>query len=261
MIEMRYSLFVKDNEKSRLLEEKILTRLNKDKAFVRDEENPEVVILVGGDGTFLQQVQKRMENIEEVTFISFNGGKLGFYSEFLEEDIDDLPDILLGKKYVTIKMPLLKLTIEGKEMFALNEFCLSNKFKNIGYEVYVDDRRLESYVGAGLIVASPTGSMAYNRSLMGPIIDTSMESFVLTECAGVNSKVYSSLRNSLVLQKGRVLTFKPVDGKGGIINYDSSLFGEAGEEEFTIELSSRYMRAFSKENDILLPRLEKTIGL
>lgn len=258
---MKYSLFVKDNEKSRLLEDKIETCLASDESFVRDDKNPDVVILVGGDGTFLQEVQRRIGDIEKVTFISFNGGKLGFYSEFLEEDIADLKDILLGKKYVTIRMPLLKLTLGGKEMFALNEFCISNKFKNIAYEVYVDGHRLESYVGAGLIVASPTGSMAYNRSLMGPIIDTSMESFVLTECAGVNSKVYSSLRNSLVLKKGRVLTFKPVDGKGGIINYDSSLYEEAGQEEFTIELSSRYMRAFSKENDILLPRLEKTIGL
>lgn len=258
---MKYSLFVKDNEKSRLLQSKILASLKEDSSFIRDDDDPEAVILIGGDGTFLQEVQRRIENIEKVTFISFNGGKLGFYSEFLEEDIPDLKDILLEKKYVTIKMPLLKLSLDDKEIFALNEFCISNKFKNIAYEVYVDGKRLESYVGAGLIVSSPTGSMAYNRSLMGPIIDTEMESFVLTECAGVNSKVYSSLRNSLVLKKGRILTFKPVEGKGGIINYDSSLYGEAGEEEFTIELSSRYMRAFSKENDILLPRLEKTIGL
>lgn len=261
MMPMKYSIFAKDNDKSLLLKEKILKCLIGEKDFLEDDDDPDVVILVGGDGTFLKQVQRRMENIENVTFLSFNGGRLGFYSEFTEEDIPDIPAILRGNKHGVIKMPLLKLTIGGKEIYALNEFCISNKFKNVAYEIHVDGKRLESYVGAALIVASPTGSMGYNRSLMGPIIDTSMESFVLSECAGVNSRIYSSLRNSLVLKKGRILTFEAQEDKGGIINYDNSLLGECEEKTFTIELSERYMRSFSKENDILLPRLEKTIGL
>ena len=55
-----------------------------------DNENPEVVFVIGGDGSFLKAVHKYLDKLDSISFVCFKKGKLGFFSNFLMEEIDEV---------------------------------------------------------------------------------------------------------------------------------------------------------------------------
>ena len=76
---MRIGLFIKYEVVDSSFEESLIKKINSfGHSF--DNENPEVVLSVGGDGTFLKAVQKYLPIINNVKFLCLNKGKLGFFS-------------------------------------------------------------------------------------------------------------------------------------------------------------------------------------
>lgn len=96
----KYTVVSKLDEVSKRIEKEIDDRLCQF-AFIRDDENPETVIVVGGDGTFIYAVHQFMDRLKDVRFYGLHTGTLGFYSDYQDHEVDEFLDVLIhheGKK-------------------------------------------------------------------------------------------------------------------------------------------------------------------
>ena len=185
----RFVIWGKNNKG---LEEKLISL-----GFIRDDDNPEYVFSLGGDGTMLDAVHKYM-HLDDVKFIGINYGKLGFYTDFVKDDLD-IADIVNNQNSKTEEFRLLELDVNGNKHYALNEILVINPVRTQNIKVLVDDVELETFRGTGLVLSTPSGSTAYNKSLGGAILAPSIDGYQLTEMASINNRLYKTLSSSLVL--------------------------------------------------------------
>ena len=191
--------------------------------FVIDNNNPDIVFSVGGDGTFLRAVHNYIDKLDKVLFIGINYGSLGFLYDFSKEEIPMIMEKISKNDFSVKEQRLLKgeVTYEysKQDIFALNEIRIENPFHTLMSEVLINDELLETFCGNGLIVSSNLGSSAYNKSLGGALIDNDIEAMELTEVAGIQNKVYNSLNSSLIVNNNKTITFKG-DIDKAIVGYD-----------------------------------------
>lgn len=142
-------------------------------------------IVFGGDGTIIS-VARQLSNAP-IPIIGVNLGKLGFLAEFSIDELKQLfKDITSGKSAVEKRM-MLSCTVatDGRERFcsaAVNDIFINAgpPFRTIELKISVNDQPLAGCVGDGLVIATPTGSTAYNLSAGGPIIAASLQAMVIT---------------------------------------------------------------------------------
>jgi len=153
----------------------------------RDElpEKTDLIVVLGGDGTLLSIARSLYRR--EVPILGVNLGSLGFLTEIsTEEMIPALEACLNGKADVQRRMALQCTLVRGEEAIATFH-CLNDVVINKGALARMFEIRIE--VGGlwltnmrsdGLIVATATGSTAYNLSAGGPIVVPGLDGFILT---------------------------------------------------------------------------------
>jgi NAD+ kinase len=191
-------LVVKENDYARQGAEKIKAWLvEKDLAVYWEKEemsredqpppvSPDLVIVLGGDGTLLKAV--RLYGGPEVPVLGVNLGGLGFLTEIsLDEFRLIFEEILAGSYQTQTRMVLTAHIVrEGKNQQPVTPFLndiVINKgalARIIDLETNINGEFLTSYRGDGLIVSTPTGSTAYNLAAGGPILHPLLETIVLT---------------------------------------------------------------------------------
>ncbi|QCX37480.1 NAD kinase [Aureibaculum algae] len=152
----------------------------------------EVMLTVGGDGTFLRAVTFVRDL--DIPILGINIGRLGFLATIQKDSISEAINLLITRKYTINERTLLSVTSNKKNddlseiNFALNEIAVSrrNTTSMITVESYLNDEYLTSYWADGLIVATPTGSTGYSLSCGGPVITPNTKSLVLTPIAPHN---------------------------------------------------------------------------
>ncbi len=152
----------------------------------------DVILTVGGDGTFLRAVTYVRDL--NIPLLGINIGRLGFLATIKKEHIPEAINLLVAKKYKINERSLLTVSTNQDHddlsdiNFALNEVSVSrrNTTSMITVNTYLDDEYLTSYWADGLIVSTPTGSTGYSLSCGGPVITPSTKSFVLTPIAPHN---------------------------------------------------------------------------
>ena len=104
-----------------------------------DDKNPEIVITLGGDGTFLKAFHQY--NKQKPLFIGINEGNLGFLCEFSINELNEVYEILKKHDFSLIKeINLLKLEGLKETYFALNEFRIeSNNGGALAFDVKIDN--------------------------------------------------------------------------------------------------------------------------
>ena len=219
---MKYEIFTRGDDRSNMVRDRLITQL-KAKTHFRVSTTPEIVIFIGGDGTFLRAVQKYQHRLAEVTFIGVHTGTLGFFCDYHESELDKLVADLPTAHQRAHQYRLLHLARcynGGQDQFlAVNEIRLENPFHTLVSDVYIDGVLLETFRGNGLIVASTLGSSGYNKSLGGALISTKLETMQLTEVATLQNNAFRSLGSSLVLTSDQTITFKGQFNKA-VIGYD-----------------------------------------
>lgn len=175
---------------------KVVTELMDDARIKAEEKaitfedgmQPDLVIVLGGDGTMLRAARDYM--FVSVPLIGVNLGSLGYLTEVEKENvIPALEKVLNGDYQIEERMMLegtfLKQGIEAGHVRALNEISVlkSDPFQAIGVNIYVNGKFLKDYSGDGVIVATPSGSTGYNFSAGGPIVEPSADLLVLTPVA------------------------------------------------------------------------------
>ena len=167
----------------------------------------DVVMSIGGDGTFLRTAA--WVGSRQIPIVGINTGHLGYLSEVSASDFDSLFAELSKGDYRIEERTLIELSTDAgvalPARFALNEVAvLKNASASmLKMETTVNGNALGSYLGDGLIVATPTGSTAYNLSVGGPILHPVSGCFVMSPIAA-----HSLTMRPLVLSDNSVIEIK-----------------------------------------------------
>jgi NAD+ kinase len=153
-------------------------------------KDADVVIAFGGDGTLLEAASAVAHSRFDAPLVGINLGNLGFLTEVGRADMVPALDRLLAGQFTSEERMLLagKVLREGKphdERLALNDVVVTRGAlaRMIEIDVEVDAQFVSHVKADGLIVATPTGSTAYNLSAGGPIVHPSVDAFVFTPLA------------------------------------------------------------------------------
>jgi len=145
----------------------------------------DLAIVMGGDGTLLNIARALVDH--NVPIIGVNEGRLGFLAEVsVDTMFTTLAEMLAGQHLIEERLMLdCALEREGDlqfQMYAFNDAVVSKSAlgRLIEFEVYIDNHFVYSQRADGLVIASPTGSTAYALSAGGPILDPTLDAFVLT---------------------------------------------------------------------------------
>lgn len=154
--------------------------------FDENDFTADVVISVGGDGTFLNAA--RCVGSREIPIIGINTGRLGFVANNSPFEIDDIIDDIYTKNYTIDNRCVLHLNCNGEKIkrpFALNEIAVLKRddASMISIETHVNNSYLSTYQSDGLIISTPTGSTAYSLSVGGPIIEPNSQTLLITPIA------------------------------------------------------------------------------
>lgn len=248
----------KSDERSINLQKEILKSL----LFLNYQEDnlhPNLIIVIGGDGTFIDAIREYNDSLDKVKFICFNTGILGYYNDFKKEDLEHLENYLTGKVGFIEELTMLETKIADKTYKAINEFILLNQPHNIYYNVYIDGILLEEFFGSGLLLSTPTGSTAYNRSLRGAILDTYLDAFELTEIAAINSSKYLSVNNPVVFRDSHKIIFEAKKEQNVMLTCDNQVIDISKIEKIEFYKSSSKVYLITKEKDTFISRLKKAL--
>lgn len=152
--------------------------------------SPDLVLSVGGDGTFLETVLKVKDL--GIPIAGVNTGRMGFLANISADEIGRSIDMLCQGEYEIIERCLLEISqpsgiFEGNSSTALNEITIQKAdLSMITINVFVDETHLNTYWADGLIVSTATGSTAYNLSVGGPILSPEDESIIISPIAPHN---------------------------------------------------------------------------
>jgi len=148
-------------------------------------EKADMAVVLGGDGTFLAAA--RFFSSRPIPLLGVNIGGLGFLTEiYLEEMYEALKIALEGGLEVREKMMIdgeyHPLDGDSTSFTALNEILVSKTdgARIIDLEVWVNEHLMTKVRGDGLLVATPTGTTAYNLSAGGPIAFPGLDTMILT---------------------------------------------------------------------------------
>lgn len=230
---MKYAIIVKNDDFSYEIASKIRERV----IHTYDEENPDLVVAIGGDGTILSAIKKYFNLIDKVVFYGINTGHLGFYTNWKSDEVDDFIESINNGSSETDVFSLLEYKINNEIVgYALNEVTMRNNYFVAEFDVYVDDFLFETFRGSGLCVSTTNGSTAFNKSLGGSIIDTDIEVLQLSEIASVNSNAYRTLGTSAVFSKRRKVVFKESKPSKITITADQDVY-EVLFKELSVKIS------------------------
>ncbi len=171
-----------------------------------------LIISVGGDGTFLETAKK--VNHLNIPVAGINTGKLGFLANISDVDIEGSVDRLCNGDYDIIERSMLEIikpagAFEANKCIALNEITVQKADQRmITISVSINGRHVNTYRADGLIVSTATGSTAYSLSVGGPILTPSDCSFVIAPMSPHNLTV-----RPIVIMGGSSITMD-ISGRG-----------------------------------------------
>ena len=221
MIINKIRLFVNNNIKSKNAEKIIKKSLLKEGFEITDDNDFNLGIAIGGDGSFLRMI--RNSNFkEDALFVGINTGTLGFAQDICLDNLDEFINEIKNNKFNYEEIGYSNIKIETKTtteaINSLNEIVIRDEGLNtLHCNIYIDNDLLENYVGDGLLVSTSFGSTAYNLSFGGSVVYNTFDTLQLTPIAPLNNKSYGSLTNSLIIPTDKKINIKTKTNQRGIL--------------------------------------------
>lgn len=207
------------------------------------DETTDLMISIGGDGTFLEAVS--LIRNRNIPIIGINIGRLGFLASVQQNEIDRALESIFKKTYSIEQRSLLELHTEsglfGEMNFALNEITVHKRDSSsmMIINAYMNNELINSYWADGLIISTPTGSTAYSLSAGGPIVMPNSNNFIITPLAphslAVRPIVVSDTNTIKLKIEGRSLNYlASLDFRSEV--FDSSTELIIKKADFTVQL-------------------------
>ncbi len=211
----KFTVISRGDERSNTARAAIKLQLEK-LGMMYDDEKPELVITVGGDGTMLYAFHRFKSMLDQVAFVGIHTGHLGFYADWMVDESIFLALSISEGPISVVAYPLLDVEIVYKDSKLPTKYLAMNEstIRGIGGSTLVVDVELNGYYfecfrGDGLCFSTPSGSTAYNKALGGAIVHPSIEVMQMTEMASINNKIYRTISSPLILPKHHHCILQP----------------------------------------------------
>lgn len=148
-------------------------------------EKSDFLVSLGGDGTLLSLVRRSHGYNKPV--LGINAGNLGFLADVTIDDVELFLEQLIKDEYRIDERMMIEGYVQrkdgGKEpFFAFNDVVMTRPVVSKMATIYasIDGERFNTYKGDGLIIATPTGSTAYNLASGGPVMYPLTQALIMT---------------------------------------------------------------------------------
>lgn len=196
-------------------------------------EAPEVMLAVGGDGTMLQATHRALAL--DIPVLGFNQGTIGFLAEASVDDLDRVLDGLEQGTLAEQQRLTLEARIDGDQpaMVGVNDVVVEkiHSQRLVFLSVIIDGLEFLTYRADGLVVATPTGSTAYNFSAGGPLVSPTVDTLLLTPVAA-----HSLFARTMALDPASTITVRVSSDRPVRVSTDGIEMGFLGEGNF-VEIS------------------------
>lgn len=174
--------------------------------------NAELIISIGGDGSFLRTVHDN--GFPSIPIVGINTGHLGFFTEISPKEIDFFIDkYISGDYYIeTIHPVQAEICTRSNciEALGINEITVKgDKSRTIHLNISVEDHLIQKFSGDGILVSTSTGSTAYNYSIGGSIVDPRLNALQVTPLAPINTNAYRCFTSSVILPADTTIKVHP----------------------------------------------------
>lgn len=155
--------------------------------FEGNNFSADMVLSIGGDGTFLKAASRVGK--KEIPILGINTGRLGFLADVLPDQMEDAFDEIYQGNYLAEPRRVLKLTCNGHVLkgypYGLNEIAVLKRDTSsmITIHAYINGEPLNVYQADGLVISTSTGSTGYSLSVGGPILVPQSGTISLTAVA------------------------------------------------------------------------------
>ncbi len=168
-----------------------------------DDGAPDIVVVLGGDGTMLRALQRWLGT--GVPCLGVNFGRVGFLTSVGANELETGVEAAFAGRYQVLDLPTLVGDAGRGELVAVNDIVLTSATpgRMAIVEWSVDGQSLGELGCDGVIAASPTGSTAYNLSAGGPVLVPGTDGYVVTFVSP-----HSLHARSMVLGRPHAVTFR-----------------------------------------------------
>ena len=211
-----------------------------------DPAKIDALLTLGGDGTLLRGA--RALDGRPVPILGINLGRLGFLTSCGVDDLEAGVERLArgdfhAERRMTLDVSALDASgTERARWFALNDVVLHKGgfARMVSLDVAANGESIASYSADGIVIATPTGSTAYNLSAGGPIVYPTVESILLTPISPHTMSV-----RPLVLPPSAKVTLRAEDGP----------------EELLVTVDGQVGTTFARGETLVVSRSERAVQI
>ena len=230
--------------------------------IVDQSKDANIIVSIGGDGDFLQCV-RRTGFRDDCLYAGISSkDQLSFYCDSHLEDSHKIIDAIHLKQVKVRRYPIIEVTIDDESSYlCLNEFSIQSAIvKTFILDVFINDLHLETFRGDGLVISTPTGSTAYNKSVRGAVVDPKLACMQITELGSLNNNQYRTLGSPFILSNDKTLTL--VVGKEGnehpIMAIDNESLSIRHVEKIRIKLSNKKIKTIKLKDNTFWHKVKRT---
>ncbi|WML40846.1 NAD kinase [Neobacillus sp. OS1-2] len=231
--------------------------------IVNDYRKANIIASVGDDGTFLQAVRKTGFR-DDCLYMGISiKDSLSMYCDFRISDTSKMIETITTNEQIEVRRyPMIEVNVDGQGTFTcLNEFSIrSSIIKTLVIDVFVDQLHLETFRGDGLIVSTPTGSTAYNKSVNGSIVDPLLSCMQVSEVASVNTNRYRTLGASFIIGSERTLTLKVISEGNDhpTMGMDNEALSIRHVDKINIKISGKKIKTLKLKDNSFWDKVKRT---
>lgn len=219
-----FKLFIRDDEKSRQIADKIRLLNSKTTNPLIESENTDLVIAIGGDGTFIDAVTSTNFS-KKIIYTGIHTGTLGFLQDLCENDIYSLiqyisfEDEIKTRKLYTAFVEVFLKDGTTNQFFALNEAIVAgDNYSKITFAEYINGDLLQNVTGNGIVMATNTGDTAYSLNTNGSINLSNNLQLVCTLETPIRNIAFERFINNPIICSKIDLVLKPDENISVIID-------------------------------------------
>lgn len=203
-----FKLYVRPDDKSKQIADTIrdlnLSMLNP----LIESENPDLVIAIGGDGTFIDAVTQTHFS-KDIIYTGFHTGTLGFLQDLCQEDVFsffkylNLEDSIKTRKVYVAFVEVFLKNGSSCNFFALNEVLVAGEnYSKISFAQYINGELFQNISASGICIATSTGDTSFSLNAKGAIDFSNNFQLVCTLIAPIRNAAHERfIENSIICSK------------------------------------------------------------
>lgn len=225
------------------VKERLIALLLEDKKEIVKEE-PDVIVVIGGDGTMLSAIRKHRHL--KKPFVGIDTGTLGFLTTIMPDHLEKIYEVLDSKNYRVNRYPLLSVKIktisgESYQDVAFNEILIKHEEpKLMEAKLYINNTPFNYFTGDGLIISTPMGATGYAIWAGGAVVHSDIPVYQITPMTPNDNSVNRPLKSTMIVPEETKLhvTIEKANRRKVIVACDGNRLSNEYISEIDVEINT-----------------------